>query len=187
MTNKFLDQFYTIDPDSGKYIIEVNLKKYDDIFNTWDSSVYNIRDLDSSLKSFLEECSHDIESQKDIKLRFNMKKQERDTNKEENIEKGIRNYSSYILYTIKRDFSNMRKRILLYILVSVLFTISSFYLQITDNNKIIYEILLLSVTVGGWVFLWEAFSLIFMQSSDLWKKRKQYKRIMNAPIVFRYR
>ncbi len=53
MSNRFLDQFYTIDPNSSDYIIEINLENYDDIFNTWDSSVYNIRDLDSSLKSFL--------------------------------------------------------------------------------------------------------------------------------------
>lgn len=186
MSNNFLDQFYTIDPESGDYIIEVNLENYDDIFNTWDSSVYNIRDLDSSLKSFLEECSHDIKSQNNIQLRFNMQKQERNIDMEKNIEKGIRNYFNYILYTTKRDFLNIRNKVFLYIIVSVLFTTLSFYLQISDNAKVINEIISLSVTVSGWVFLWEAFSLIFIQSSDLWKKRKQYKRILSAPIVYRY-
>ena len=42
MKTNFLDQFYTIDQDSGDYLIDIALKDYDEVFNTWDSSVYNI-------------------------------------------------------------------------------------------------------------------------------------------------
>ena len=171
MKNNFLDQFYTIDSESGDYIIEIALKSYDDIFNNWDSSVYNIRDLDSSLKSFLEECSYDIDTRRNIVLRFNMQNQQRDHSMERNIETGIRNYCKYFLHVQKMHFAARRKRTIIYILVSLTLTLVSAGLQSVVHNKIINDLILLGLTVGGWVFLWEAFSLLFIQSSDL-RRRK---------------
>lgn len=187
MKNNFLDQFYTIDEVTGDYIIEIALKNYDDIFNSWDSSVYNIRDLDSSLKSFLEDCSNDISRSNRIKLRFNIEHQDPDSAMEDNIKKGIKNYFRYRLFVIQNQFIMRRKRTIIYILVALLFTVFSFYF--TDNSKtgVLHEVVLLSLTVGGWVFLWEAFSLFFIQRSELYRKRKQYKRIIEAPIYFKYK
>ncbi|MDL4843098.1 hypothetical protein [Aquibacillus rhizosphaerae] len=185
-THNFLDQFYTYDAETGKYIIEIALNDYDDIFNSWDSSVYNIRDLDSSLKSFLEECSADIAKSKDIILRFNIKNQIKDMEREKKIEQGIRNYFNYCKYITKNQFSFRRKRSFFYILASLFFTIVSYFLQNIVDNEFVKEIVLLGLTVGGWVFLWEAFSLLFIQSIDLSKKKKQYKRILAAPIKFKY-
>ncbi|MRH43485.1 hypothetical protein GH741_12430 [Aquibacillus halophilus] len=186
MNRNFLDQFYTLDSETGNYIIEIALKDYDDIFNSWDSSVYNIRDLDSSLKSFLEECSFDITSSKDIVLRFNIKNQVKDEEREKKIERGIRNYFNYCLYITKTKFSYRRKRSFYYIIASFLFTVVSYYLQNIVENEFFNQIVLLGLTVGGWVFLWEAFSLLFIHSSDLTRKKKQYKRILSAPMWFRY-
>ncbi len=187
MKDSFLNQFYTIDPDTGEYIIEIALKDYDDVFNSWDSSVYNIRDLDSSLKSFLEECSSDIDVRKNIILRFNMQHQVKNNNMENIIEKGIRNYFRYCLYTTNNESYARRKRTATYVLLFSVFAILSFYSQSVIENNIFQQLIFLSLTVGGWVFLWEAFSLLFIQSSDLWKKQKQYKRLLEAPIMFKYK
>lgn len=186
MKNSFLDQFYTIDQKTGDYIIEIALKDYNDIFNSWDSSVYNIRDLDSSLKSFLEDCSYDIDSNKNIILRFNIHDQIKNIDMEKKIKKGIRNYFTYSLFITKKKFSTRRKRTFSFIGFSLVFTLLSVYFQSMETNKVIYELGLLGLTVGGWVFLWEAFSLLFIQSSDLWKKKKQYKRLVNSPVIFNY-
>ncbi|GAA0497905.1 hypothetical protein GCM10008986_26170 [Salinibacillus aidingensis] len=186
MKQNFMDQFYTIDQETGEYIIEISLQNYDDVFNTWDSSVYNIRDLDSSLKSFLEECSYDIDSKRSIKLRFNMSNQNKDEKMEALIAEGIRNYFQYSHYITKKRFSEKRKRSIIYIILSLLFTIVSYFFKATNESELVGEIISLSLTVGGWVFLWETFSLLFIQSSDLRKQKKQYRRIFTAPILFRY-
>ncbi|WP_209122724.1 hypothetical protein [Alkalihalobacillus sp. BA299] len=186
MKNNFLDQFYTIDPVSGDYIIEIALKDYDDVFNTWDSSIYNIRDLDSSLKSFLEEFSYEIDSQNKIKLIFDLQNAKKDIKMEKNIEIGVRNHFNYRHYVITKQTTQNRKKSAVYILVSIMFTILSTYFQFSELNKLVQKLISLNLTVGGWVFLWEAFSLLFMQSSDLSKRRKHYKRIVSAPIMFRY-
>ncbi|MBM7571483.1 hypothetical protein [Aquibacillus albus] len=186
MKQSFLDQFYTVDPVSGDYIIEIALKDYDEVFNTWDSSVYNIRDLDSSLKSFLEEFSYEIDSRNKIKLIFVMQDEKKDNKMEKSIETGVRNYFNYRYFLITKQTKKNRKKSVIYILISMMFTIVSTYFQVSEENKLIQELISLNLTVGGWVFLWEAFSLLFMQSGNLSKRRKHYKRIVSAPIVFRY-
>lgn len=98
MKRNFSDQFYTIDPVTDDYIIEIALNSYDDIFNNWDSSVYNIRDLDSSLKSFLEECSFDIDLRSKVTLRFQMQDESQNQNTEKTVIAGLRNFFNYRLH-----------------------------------------------------------------------------------------
>lgn len=186
MKTNFLDQFYTIDPDSGDYIIDVALNDYDEVFNTWDSSVYNIRDLDSSLKSFLEEFSYEIESKYKIKLVFNMQNEKKDPEMEKIIRNGVHNHFNYRYFLTTKHARRNRNKSFTYIVISILFTILSTYLHIAEANQLIQELLLLNLTVGSWVFLWEAFSILFIQRSDSREKIMHYKRIINAPIEFRY-
>ncbi|HAJ70162.1 MAG: hypothetical protein ACTHVM_04150 [Alkalibacterium gilvum] len=186
MKTNFLDQFYTIDQDSGDYLIDIALKDYDEVFNTWDSSVYNIRDLDSSLKSFLDEFSYEIESKHKIKLIFNMQDEKKDAEMEKTIRNGVRNHFSYLYFLTTKHTKRNRNKAFVYIFVSILFTILTTYLQNAVGGNLIQDVLLLNLTVGSWVFLWEAFSILFMQRSDVIKRRKHYERIVNAPIEFRY-
>lgn len=186
MKTNFLDQFYTIDKDSGDYIIDIALKDYDEVFNTWDSSVYNIRDLDSSLKSFLDEFSYEIDSKHKIKLIFNMQDEKKDSEMENSIRNGVRNNFNYHYFLTTKHAVRNRNKSFVYIVVSLLFTTLTTYLQVTDGGNLIQNVLLLNLTVGSWVFLWEAFSILFMQRSDMRRRRKHYERIVKAPIEFRY-
>ncbi|MGP4081409.1 hypothetical protein ACTWQL_16005 [Pseudalkalibacillus sp. R45] len=186
-TKSYLDQFYTIDPEAGDYFIEIAIRDYDDIFNNWDSSVYNLRDLDSSLKSFLEDCSQDIALNKSVVLRFNIEDEKKEPNLEKTIVQGIRNYFDYNYHIMKKKLSDRWRKTLSYVLISVLFTTVSLYFKTSMQSEVVDQIILQGLTVGGWVFLWEAFSMLFIQSSDLLKKRKQYRRLLAAPIKFRYK
>ncbi|WP_415578633.1 hypothetical protein [Hathewaya histolytica] len=42
------------------------------------------------------------------------------------------------------------------------------------------------MNVGGWIFLWEALSLVFINRSDSVTNTKKYKRFLNAKIYFKY-
>lgn len=182
----YLEQFYTIDKDTGKIIIEISIEDYNDIFNSWDSSVYNVRDLDSSLKTFLQDCSYDIELYYDIKLRFNLYEEDRDRLVEETITNGIRNYFRYYLHITKNRIAAKRRKSLLHILISSMFIASSYLLKDALSQDLFNEVLLQGLSVGGWVFLWEAFSVLFIQNGDMVKTKKEYKRLLNAPMEFRY-
>jgi hypothetical protein len=57
---KALDQVYDKDSDTDAYVINIVVKRYEDIFNNLDPSPFKRRDLNSNLISFLEDCSSDI-------------------------------------------------------------------------------------------------------------------------------
>ena len=186
MKRNYLDQFYTIDEETGDYIVEISIEDYNDIFNNWDSSVYNVRDLDSSLKSFLEACSFDIDLKHNIVLRFVMNSQQKDTESEQKIEKGIRGYFRYYLYFLRKIVNKKRKKAFIYMVVSVILISLTYIFKISMDINVFRNIILQGLSVGGWVFLWEAFSLLFIQHGDTNKKRKEYKRLLESPIEFRY-
>lgn len=187
MKPHYLDQFYTIDSETGDYIIEISLNDYDDIFNSWDSSVYNIRDLDSSLKSFIQECSDDVDLRRQIVLRFNMQNEKKSAETETLILKSIRNYFHYRLSSTQKRLRERRKKAFFYIGASLIFTLISILMKNSVEVKIIGQVILQGLTVGGWIFLWEACSLLFLQRHELTRKKKEYRRLLEAPVRFRYR
>jgi hypothetical protein len=186
MNEDFLAQFYTIDEDSKKYIIDVELEDYHDIFNDWESGVYNFRSLDSSLKKFLEGCSRDIDLKYDLILRFNLHDEKRNKETEATIKENIDNYFDYVRYNLKQELNTRIKKIIFYIIFYLFFMFLSFYLQSTPGTNIVNNILLQGLTVGSWVFLWEVFSILFFNSDRLWQRKKEYKRLLEAEIRFNY-
>ena len=182
----FLSQFYTIDRFTGNYVIEIALRNYNEIFNIWDSSTTKLKGLDPSFKTFLEECSSNIDMRQKVALRFIVQEQKKDLKLEEKIKKGIHNYFVYSLFTINNKLAIRRKKIIYYIFLSSIFVTFYFYFQNVQTTDILKEIVLYSLTIGGWVFLWESFSLLFIQGNEMKKKKIQYKRLLNASIVFRY-
>ncbi|MUK87941.1 hypothetical protein GMD78_05955 [Ornithinibacillus sp. L9] len=187
MKHRFLEQFYTIDPITGDYMIDISVQGYHDVFTSLKPSVYNIIDLNANIKSFLEDCMNDIPSHQKIALEFNMADEIKDVRMEKEIEEGIRNYFSFQLFLLDNEFITKRKRMVLYISVSFLFTVPSIFFQTLQHDEILWKLFILSLTVGGWIFLWEAFSLLFIDRSKVLKKRKQYKRIVHASILFNYK
>ncbi|WP_261132304.1 hypothetical protein [Bacillus sp. Marseille-Q3570] len=139
------------------------------------------------MKSFLEDCSQDIALNNNVVLRFNIEDEQKEPSLEKTIVQGIRNYFDYNYHIMKKKLEERWRKTLLYVLISVLFTAASLYFKNTMESEMVDHIILQGLTVGGWVFLWNAFSMLFIQSSDLLKKRKQYRRLLTTPIKFRYK
>lgn len=184
MNNSFLKQFYTI--EKGAYIVDISLRNYNSIFNTWDSSVYNIRDLDFNLKEFLEECAYDITSKNKIILRFNIKDQLRDKEMEELVCECIENYFQYCIYKVQLVIKQRIKTSLVYSLVSIMFLIITILPIDRFSESVTYNLIIQSFTIGGWIFLWEALSILFIQSSKFKNEKNIYKRLLKSKITFRY-
>jgi hypothetical protein len=180
-----LSRFYTLNPITGDYIIEIALNEYTDIFNSWDLSSHEIRDFDSELKLFLEECSNDIDLQHKIILRINVKDQYEDEKLEETIRESFRNYFNYSIILSDKILIKRRKQSGFYILLSTFFLFLTMLLQNRINDNVFLGLIFHSLTVGGWIFLWEAFSILFIQSIEPRKKRKLYKRLLLSPIMFK--
>ena len=68
----------------------------------------------------------------------------------------------------------------------LLFFIASF-VQGQENIVFAFDVLLEGIYIGGWVLIWEAFSLFFFKTYALRKRKNMYLRFLHSPIRFVYK
>lgn len=166
-------------------IIEISVDNYNEIFNGWDPSPVKRRDLDPEVLEFIESCAADIPLCYPIELHFYMPADQRDDEKERLSIEGIRNNFSYTVALIRRNLAEIRKKTAIYVVAALAF-LTLRYMRPGIPTNLITTILTEGLSIGGWVFLWEAFSLLFFSGQDTSNQLKQYLRLLEAKIVFKY-
>lgn len=183
---KALERIYQRDKETNAFIISVAIQDYVDIFNELDSAPFRIRDLDHDLRIFLEESSSDIPFKHDIIIKFSVSREKQDEEKEEKVKLGLKTYFSNVRNSLRREISGSYQKSIFYTLASFLLLLASYSLRPLFVNSIVFTTLVDGVSIGGWVFLWEAISNFVFKSRDARDKFKQYKRFSGAPIRFHY-
>jgi hypothetical protein len=185
MKGDLLNRLYERNPNTGNYIIEIALDKYLDVFNDWDHASYRKRDMDPELAYFLEDCSDEVPLPHGLDLVFYLPRRARDVGKESIISGVVKGYYQFYANFERRKLRRADRRRLNYVVVAtILLAVTSL------SNLWRYNVVLSTVgqglTVGGWVFLWEAISFFFLTRSENMDKIKNYQRLANANIYFRY-
>lgn len=179
-----LKHLYLQDEIDGTFIIEVSLDGYEDIFNEWDPAPFKRRDLDPDLIYFLEDCSDDIPLRYPIRIRFEMPGDLRIEEKEQRITLGIRNYFRFRKNSIQKDIDQLRKRIIIYTVMSFGFLLSATLSSGMADKNILIQTGIEGLFIGGWVFLWEAISLIFFSMRDKQVEYRKAERFRGSEYIF---
>ncbi|ACK73158.1 conserved hypothetical protein [Gloeothece citriformis PCC 7424] len=182
--DKIFTEIYKINESTNLCIIEIGIDQYADIFNKWDSAPFKRREVNPELEQYLERCSDEIPFRYPIELHFTFPEGIKDTQKEDKSRDGIKNHFTFRIYIVKRKLNRNNRRTLYCALAG------SFFLGIVAIWKFTPERVLPSIIeqgllIGGWVFLWEAVSLLFFVNYELYHSYRTYKRLRNAPIIFR--
>jgi len=185
---KVLNELYDFDETDKSYILRLSLKKYTDIFNTIDNYPIRKRDIHSGVISYLEDCSFDIPLSRNIKIEFRISNELRNADLEERTRKGIRNYFLYQLELIrKKSNANIIKSLgyflVFLVLVSVTFTLENVQQPI---NRVFFKTILEGLSIGSWVFLWEAIAVLAFENRKYRYLRKVYLRLSNTHLIFKY-
>lgn len=181
-----LDKIYEKNQSTGNYIIEVALKNYAEIFNDWDNAPYKRKDINPELLSFLEDSIDDIPMKHAIDISFFLSSEDRNEERERVISSWFRTFYTFYIEIEKSKINRIVLNALFYIVISaVLLTLS--YFGVLYRNSIVAYTITEIVIVGGWVFLWEAISRLTFDVKVNRKLITNYKRFINAPIVFRYK
>jgi hypothetical protein len=183
---KTLERIYERDKETDAFIISIAIERYPDIFNELDSAPWRRRDIDHDLRIFLEESSSDIPRKYDIILQFNVSHDRQDIEKEERIKLGLRTYFAFVRNSLQREIRDSYEKSALYVLASFLLLFTSYSLQAQVTDNIIFTTLIDGISIGGWVFLWEAISTFAFKNRDIREKYQQYKRLSIAPVRFYY-
>jgi len=182
---KLVDQVYDREPETGDYIINIVINRYEDIFNNLDPAPFKRRDLNSDLIRFLEDCSSDIPLKNKIILQFQLPAPNRNENMEALITKGLRTYFSFIMNTFSRKIRLTNERSLFFVVISFLLLLIASFMANFDTADIFYLTLNEGIFIGGWVFMWEAISSSSIKKREIRNQFRQYKRFFGSKIQFR--
>jgi len=180
-------EIYRFDESTDRYMIEIGIDTYADIFNQWDPAPFKRRDLDADLEIYLEGSSEEIPLRYSIELFFILPVGKRDKNIEEETRIAISSYFSFRLYFLRKHLQKITILVLRYLVLGfvLLWVGTNFPDYVTETESDWAIVVTEGIFIGGWVFLWESVSLFFFSGREQRYRYRLFKRLHRAPVFFR--
>lgn len=182
---RFFQKLYKFDKASKSYLIEVSLDDYSDVYDDWDPSPFKKRDIEVEFNDFIVNSSEDIPLNLDISIVLYLPASKRDQKKEATLISAYQNYYGYALERLNKIKLNLHRKNISHLLLSVsLLSIGYFFFG--EEKNLFVKVLHEGIFIGGWVFLWEFFTNIFITTRELRNEYKLYRRLYQSEIRFLY-
>jgi len=182
-----LGTIYPYDEEKDTYYIELSLEAYDELFNGWDASPLKRRDLEPELLAYLEEACYDIPSRSTIEIHCMMDKENKNQQKESKSLDSFRHNFLMTEHFIRKEINQNVRKIAIYLLLSAFFLTFAYLTPRIHDLDILFSILVEGLFIGGWVMLWEVFTLFFFDGYELRQRRRRVIRLKNSTIKFIYK
>lgn len=182
-----LDKLFRFDKKANAYIIDIFIKDYESLYSDLDFSPLKNKDLNDEFIDHLENSIEDIPFKYNLLININMPENLYDEIKEKRGIKEIKNYFLYLYRKKIREIHAVYKSAIISFILGILliFTVSIIKKKISVT-QLVWEIVIEGFNIGGWVFLWEFFSLLFLEPNKEKIKIKQYQRILDSQIRYTY-
>ncbi|MDF2942380.1 MAG: hypothetical protein K0S01_1238 [Herbinix sp.] len=176
---------YRFEKEANAYLIELSLDDFDDVYDEWDPAPFKKRFIEEEFNEFIMTSAEDIPNAYNIVIVLHLPEDKKNTNKEKSVISAYENFYLYAAAKEKRNWLRLRKKTLMYFMLSLLLLgIGYFYLD--ETNMVILNVLREGIFIGGWVFLWEAITNIFITRHELISTINLYKRLYLSNIRFTY-
>lgn len=176
---------YRFEEDNNVYLIEVSLDDYDDVFNEWDPAPFKKRFIEEEFDEFIVSSSEDIPLKYNLNIVLYIPEQKKDINKEKAVISAYKNFYLYASEKVEISWAKLRKKDISYFLLAIIFLSIGFFFQYAVKN-VVLDVIKEGIFIGGWVFLWEVFTNIFITRRKLRTKDKIFKRLYLSDIRFVY-
>lgn len=183
-TDAPFSEAYALDQSTNRYMLEIALSQYEDIFNEWDPAPFKRREIDADLELYLERSAEEIPFKYPIEIFFMLPEGARNQPLEEEIRSGLRSFFNFKLYFLKKESKSINVRMLRYIVFGFLLLWMGNTYPGHDSETDWAIVLTEGIFIGGWVFLWEAVSLFFFTNREVYHRRRICNRLLNAPVFF---
>lgn len=183
----YLDKFYEINEITGNYQVEIAVDRYRDIFNDIDNAPFVKKDINHGVKDFLYDSSTDIPFRYKVDVCFKILAEKRDESMEKLVAEGFRTYCSFFIHADKKKLKTAYFRVLKYGIASFILLFAGFFLKERLPDILMSNVLLEGLTIGGWVFLWQAILFFTDDRKGLSTEIRILKRVLSSRIFFRYK
>jgi hypothetical protein len=176
---------YRYEEVSNAYLIELSLDNYDDVYDQWDPAPFKKRFIEEEFNEFIITSAEDIPSNYHLIIVLHLPENKKDIMKEKAVVSAYENFYLYAAAKERRNWLRLREKTVMYFLLSLLLLgIGYFYLD--ETEQIALNVLREGIFIGGWVFLWEAITNVFITRHELITTIQLYKRLYLSKIRFNY-
>jgi len=182
----YLKRIYRTNPETNAFIIDISLNDYEELFNGWDPSPLTTRDLDPELLRFIDQCGSDIPMEFRLEIDLHLPREKFDKERESLCRTGIKNNFDFTSHFIAKNLSRLRQEAMIYVSIGFAFLAVGHMSKSVETFGIVPTVLMEGLSIGGWVFLWEAFTRVFFTGQEVRNGLGRYKRLQGTEIVFVY-
>ena len=179
-----LQAVYPFDPQTRTFTIPARLGRYADFFNPMDPSPAPTRDLSLDLVEYLNQCSDEIPEKYALAVSIEIQDEAQSTQPEQECVESLRSFYQHACFVTQAHIRRTRRQALKYLAVS--FSCLAAYIISEPWNlaSFLWNLLREAVLIGGWVFMWEAVTLNFIEMDSHFQEIKKYWRLINANVHF---
>ncbi len=183
---EYLTDVYPYQESTGTFTISVVFDRYANLFKKIDDSPIRRKDLTNELTTFLIECANELPTGYPFEIAVHIQKEPADPNQENNVIKGIHNNFSYMANHLLQNKANNKRRSVKYVFLSAVFIAVTVLMRSFMPPSLLLDMISEGVNIGGWVFLWEAFSIHVIYMDEANTEIQDAERLCQAPVRFTY-
>ncbi len=181
-----LKKLYNYSEKDDTFYLDIQLDDYRDAYSDWDYSPFVNRDLDEDLLEYIMSCSYEIPMKKTIVVQFHLLNQTFDLSREKKSIEGMYNYFKYNMRNLTNSRLRMIRNTLTFFIMGTALLFTASLVNVNADGKMLTKLLSEGLFIGGWVMIWEMFSIWFFQINSLSHKIKHFKRLTQTKIVYGY-
>ena len=182
---KYLSNLYDYNAKTDTYQISLSLRNYEEIYNPYDYSQYKKRDMDEDFLDYIYDETLGIPLKHNVKLTMHIKEEAYAEEKTKNVKNAIKNNFSWRMGIIEQRLKELYSKCMLLLLAGILFLVLTFGLSNTVNkDNTFFDIFGESLSIIGWVFLWDLVEILAFDLTKLLKKKRYLKRLVNSKVEF---
>jgi hypothetical protein len=163
----------------------LSLRNYEEIYNSYDYSQYKKRDMDEDFLDYVYQESMGIPLKYNLQLMFHIKKEVYDESKSKSLKNAFKNNFMWRLSITLQQLKDLYNKCLLLLLAGFVFLVSTFvFSEVITISNTFFDVFSESLSIIGWVFLWDLIEILAFDVSKLKKKKKLLKRLMDSSVKF---
>jgi hypothetical protein len=176
-------------PSASPGLIEIRIDSVNQLFNSFDPSPFQARDLDDDAEKFIVGWALEHRRAKDLRILLHMPPAECESEGAKDLSSAISKHFSYRADMMRRELGELFRSGRLYLVVGLsIFAICTLAAQLVRNafpENGIASGVEQGLIIIGWVANWKPFEIFLYDWWPLQRRIALFKRLANAPVEVR--
>ena len=184
----YLEQKFPRDSETGVLEVRLRFRGYEDLFEPLDGSPYGEKALSSALVRILFQIFEEIPLEYPYALVFEFPESCSNSAMEKQCAEDFARWCNYRLALTERNVRQNGRETLLYAgIAAILVGLSLVAGKYCSPDLLGGDLLIQAITVGWWIFAWQAGSNVLLNWGRIRNPLRQFARLRAYPVRFEYR